>query len=63
MSTSRPEVGWWTTICCDEDLRQIENAADLSECLADAEEVGRTFWPTKEAALRDLARLTQRINV
>ena len=52
----QPEVGWWTTICCEIDLRQIENAEDLQECLEEAKEIGREFWPTKDAALRDLKR-------
>lgn len=49
-----PQVGWWTAMCCEEDLRQIEDAADLASLLEDATEVGRMFWPTKEAALADL---------
>lgn len=54
-----PKVGWWATVCCEEDLTQIKTEADLQEMLEwdkDLEDAGvsYTYWPTKEAALSDL---------
>ena len=61
VSIPEPQVGWWTTICCEEDLQQIETEEQLLDLMArvkeDIEDEGfthRQFWPTKEAALRAL---------
>lgn len=49
-----PQVGWYTTICCTMDLCQIESEAELARMLENADEDGRRFWSTKEAALAEL---------
>jgi hypothetical protein len=61
--SATPEVGWWATFCCEEDLHQIETAEDLAEHLEeDAEQLDEfdrpfwRYWPTKDAALADISR-------
>jgi hypothetical protein len=57
----KPQVGWYTTICCDLDLRQIDNEIELAQVLEDADEFGRRFWATKEAALAELGTSNPRV--
>lgn len=41
---TEPEVGWWYTYCCEEDLWQIEDEEDLESVLESIEE-GPAFAP------------------
>lgn len=52
-----PVVGSWYSRCCELDLYQIEDTAQLAELLEDNEEIPGDvrFWPTREEALADLA--------
>lgn len=50
-------IGQWWTLCCHEDLWQIENESDLAdivEMLTDAEPPTPTVWETKLDALAEI---------
>jgi hypothetical protein len=53
-----PQVGWWATVCCEDDLEQITDEETLRLFLMwDADADGglrHRYWPTREAALDDL---------
>jgi hypothetical protein len=49
-----PKVGWYTTLCCAEDLRRIDDESDLASLLDTADEDGRRFWATEEEARAEL---------
>lgn len=57
---SKPKVGWWASFCCEEDLHQIKDEADLAEHLEEDSDDkedgihGYDYWHTKEEALSEI---------
>ena len=53
----RVRVGDWYTYCCDEDLRQVEDAEDaesVNELSDEGALVPLGVWPTRDAAVAAL---------
>ena len=49
------KVGYWYTMCCELDLRQLTAEDDLEDIRRDVEQYGARVWPTKESALAEIA--------
>lgn len=53
---SPPQIGDWYTTCCQKDLKQIEDEAELMEVIQDlaGDEARPEVWATQEDAMREL---------
>lgn len=51
------EIGDWYSLCCEIDLKQIEDEEErqeVLECIEEGEPYPRGIWATREEALQDL---------